>query len=135
MSYTNCISIEQALYFDLFDDIPYMWLKLILGSSVDREEYDFEVNIEDKPVKVVKGFFITSPDCRTTFTFDLRMSKTKASYNANSYTTEYITKTFTKTIEYGSSSAFAMALCDMKTEDEADDEDEEEISQNLKQIL
>ena len=133
MGYTNCISIEKALYFDLFDDIPYKWLKLILDPSVDREEYDFEVIIEDIPVeKVVEGFFITSPDCRTTFTFDLKMSKTKPSYNANGYTTEYITKTFTKTIEYGSSSTFAMTLLDMKEEEEEEEEEDEEEEEEEK---
>ena len=127
MGYTNCISIEKALYFDLFDDIPYKWLKLILDPSIDMEEYDFEVEIEDLPVeKVVEGFFITSPDCRTTFTFDLQMAIKKPSYNANRYTTEYITKTFTKTIEYGNSSAFAMTLCDMR-DDDTEEEDTADV--------
>jgi hypothetical protein len=118
-NYTNCISIEKALYFDLFDDIDYKWLKLILSPSVDREEYDFEVEIEDIPVeKVIEGFFKTSPECRTTFTFDLKMSKIRPSYNANGYITEYITKTFTKTIDYDASSPIAMALCDLQYNEE-----------------
>ena len=118
MGYTNCISIETALYFDLFDDIPYKWLKLILDPSVDREDYDFEVEIEDIPVEeVIEGFFRTSPDCRTTFTFELRM----VDY-VRLGETHYKTKTFTKTIEYGGSSAFAMTLCGMK-DDDTDTED------------
>jgi len=126
-NYVNYISIEKALYFDLFDDIKYEWLKLILDPSVDREECDFEVEIEDIPVEeVIEGFFKITPDCRTTFTFDLRMSIKKPSYNANGYTTEYITKTFTKTIDYDSSSPFAMTLCDMKKDDTEDEEEEQD---------
>jgi hypothetical protein len=125
--YDNCISIEKALYFDLFDDIDYKWLKLILDPSVDREEYDFEVEIEDIPVEeVIEGFFKISPECRTTFTFDLKMAKRRPSYNANGYTTEYITKTFTKTIDYDGSSAIAMTLCGMKDNEEEEEEEEEE---------
>ena len=121
-NYTNCISIEKALYFDLFDDIPYKWLKLILDPSVDREEWDFEVEIEDIPVeKEVEGFFITSPDCRTTFTFELKM----VDY-VRFGETHYKTKTFTKTIEYGCSSGFAMTLGDMVRDDDTEEEEEEE---------
>ena len=128
-NYTNCISIEKALYFDLFDDIDYKWLKLILDPSVDREEYDFEVEIEDIPVEeVIEGFFKISPECRTTFTFDLKMAQTRPSFNANGYITEYITKTFTKTIDYDRTSAIARTLYDMK--DNEDDEEEEEEENN-----
>ena len=121
MGYPNCISIEQALYFDLFDDINYKWLKLILDPSIDRDEWDFEVEIEDIPVeKEVEGFFITSPDCRTTFTFDLRKVD-----DVRLGETYYKTKTFTKTIDYGGSSGFAMTLCSMKDDDTEEEEEEE----------
>ena len=129
-NYTNCINIEQALYFDLFDDIPYKWLKLILDPSIDREEWDFEVEIEDIPVeKEVDIAFITSP-CRTTFTFDLKLVD-----DVRFGQTYYKTKTFTKTIDYGGSSGFAMTLCGMKEEDEDTEEEEEEDEGNTEDYM
>lgn len=113
-NYTNCISIDKALYFDLFDDIDYKWLKLILDPSIDRQEWDFEVEIEDKPVeKDVDMRF----DCRTTFTFELKKID-----DVRFGITYYKTKTFTKTIEYGGSSGFAMTLGDLTMDDDTEDE-------------
>ena len=114
MGYTNCISIEKALYFDLFDDIPYKWLKLILDPSIDREEYDFEVEIEDLPCARIAF-------CITKFTFDLRMVD-----DIRFGVTHYKTATVTKTIEYNNSSELAMTLCDMKEEEEEEEEEEAE---------
>ena len=113
-NYTNCISIETALYFDLFDDISYKWLKLILDPSVDREENDFEVEIEDLPCT-------RECYCIVKFTFELRM----VDY-IRWGETHYKTKTFSKTIEYNGSSALAMTLCGMVRDDDTEDEDEEE---------
>jgi hypothetical protein len=113
-NYPNCITIENALYFDLFDNIKYEWLKLVLDPSVDREEYDFEVEIEDLPCSRLAF-------CIVKFTFELRM----VDY-IRWGETHYKTKTFSKTIEYNGSSALAMTLCGMVRDDDTEDEDEEE---------
>ena len=44
--YTNCISLEQMEYLDLFDNIPYKVVKKIV--KVD-DDTDFEVEIKDLP--------------------------------------------------------------------------------------
>jgi len=113
-NYTNCISIETALYFDLFDDISYKWLKLILDPSVDREENDFEVEIEDLPCT-------RECYCITKFTFELKM----VDY-IRMGSTYYKTKKFSKTIEYNGSSGLAMTICELKEDEEHEEEDEEE---------
>ena len=113
-NYTNCISIEKALYFDLFDDIPYKWLKEVIDPSIDREEYDFEVEIEDLPCN-------REAFCKVKFTFELRMVD-----DVRFGITHYKTKTFTKTIEYNGSSAFALTLCGMTSYDDTEEEEEEE---------
>ncbi len=67
MSYTNCISLTTALKLDLFDDIKYIHLKDLLTKSMDWDEYDFEVKIEDLPNEYKKIGY----DRRTKFTFTL----------------------------------------------------------------
>lgn len=118
--YTNCITINQALYFDLFDDIPYKWLKLVLDLSIDRDEYDFEVNIEDLPCD-------RPAHCIVKFTFVLRKED-----DVLFGETRYTTKGFTKTIEYNGSSYLALTLCgmvgeDSENENENTDTDTEDI--------
>ena len=122
-NYTNCISIETALYFDLFDDISYKWLKLILDPSVDREENDFEVEIEDLPCD-------RQAWCIVKFTFELKMVD-----DIRLGETHYKTKTFSKTIEYNGSSALAMTLCGMVAEDDTEDEEEEEDEEQEEEDL
>jgi hypothetical protein len=112
--YDNCISIEKALYFDLFDGIEFKWLKEVLDPSIDREEYDFEVEIEDLPCSRLAF-------CIVKFTFELRM----VDY-IRWGETHYKTKTFSKTIEYNGSSALAMTLCGMVRDDDTEDEDDTE---------
>lgn len=124
--YNNCISITQALYFDLFDNISYKWLKLILDPSIDRDEWDFQVHIEDLDCEI-QGY------CITKFTFDLKISKITSSYNANGFTTEYKTKTFTKTIEYQCSSPFDIALCEMIITSDDDGSDYDEIEEEVEE--
>ena len=49
MTYTNFITLNDALYFDLFDEIPYRQVKQFFEKEVDRNELDFEVCIENLP--------------------------------------------------------------------------------------
>ena len=117
-NYTNCISITQALYFDLFDNIEYKWLKLVLDPSIDRDEWDFEVEIEDLPCDRLAF-------CKIKFTFELQMKKHERwAIDVEEY---YETKTFTKTFEYNGSSAFAMTLCDMIADNDSEEDENEEV--------
>lgn len=113
-NYNNCISIEQALHFNLFDDISYKWLKLVLDPSVDMDEYDFEVEIEDLPCDR-PAFAIVK------FTFELAKVD-----DVILGRTRYSHKKFTKTIEYNTSSELSMMLCGMVDSyvDSEDSEDE-----------
>lgn len=113
-NYTNVISINQALYFDLFDDISYKWLKLVLDPALDREEYDFEVEIEDLPCDRLAF-------CKIKFTFELQIEEDERL--GEKY---YKTKKFSKTIEYNGSSAFALTLCGMVADNDSEEEEEEE---------
>jgi hypothetical protein len=119
--YTDCISLTQALYFDLFDDIKYKWLKLILNSRIDLDEYDFQVHIEDLPCD--RPAF-----CKVKFTFDLQMEDDERWGRLY-----YKTKTFTKIIEYNGSSELAATLCGMIVTSDDDescyDENEDEESE------
>ena len=38
MTYTNYININDALWFNLFDEIPYKWLKEVLDPEMNRDE-------------------------------------------------------------------------------------------------
>ena len=73
--FINEISVEDALFLDLFDDVPYKWLIDKLSPKcprTSRDEDTFQVEIIDLPVeKTVEGFFITSHDRATQFTFEL----------------------------------------------------------------
>ena len=112
MTYLNCISITQALYFDLFDDIPYKWLKEVLNPKNNNNEYDFEIELEvlehdREAYRKIK------------FTFELRMK-----YDEEKY---YYTKKFEKIIEYNTSSEIALELREFNKEEEEEEEEEEEI--------
>ena len=61
MGYTNCLMISQMKELDLFDDIPYKYIKKI----IKRDDDDYEVEIEDLEYD--------EPDCMTRFTFELEI--------------------------------------------------------------
>ena len=117
MGYTNCINITDALWFDLFDEVPYKWLKEVLDKKMDWDEYDFEVEITDVPATRTGQQY-----CATKFKFDLR-------WNDETWFGEkkWKTKTFTKTIEYNGSSPVALKLCGMTDESDEEEEDEESL--------
>ena len=114
MGYTNVINITDALYLDLFDDINYKWLKEVLDPNMDRDEYDFEVEIEDIPFQHT-GYITTN------FTFELRM------LNYERFGRKYYhTKSFTKIFEYTPNSPLGISISNMYEEDE-DEIHEEDI--------
>lgn len=111
------ITINDALYFDLFDNIKYEWLKEVLDPEMDRDEYDFDIEIEslgnDMPAW-----------CTTRFSFELR----QVDY-IRFGETHYKTKTFKVDKEYNGSSATALKMCGIWqdiTDQESDEENDEE---------
>jgi len=118
MGYTNCINITDALWFGLFDDVPYKWLKEVLDKKMDWDEYDFEVEITDVPLERELGEVMEGGLCATKFDFELR-------WNDEIWGSEkkWKTQTFTKIIEYNCSGEVALKLCKMD-----DDYEEEEES-------
>ena len=116
MPYSNVLSIEEALYFELFDDIKYEWLKEVLDPKRE-DENDFEVEIEDIPNDENTEYYKT-----TQFTFELR----KIDY-VRFGETHYKTKTFVVKKTYAYNSPYAMSLGNNyeDTDDEEDEEDEE----------
>ena len=127
--YTNCLSLEQMKYFNLFDNIPYKYLKDIIHYD---DDYDFEVEIEDMPCDRVAW-------CKTKFTFDLRIDISQGSLPI------YVNKTYTVEIEYNNSSSIALTLMELvlleqerneeseEDTDEDTDEDEEEDEEESEQ--
>ena len=83
MCYENCLLVSQMKWFDLFDDIPYKYLKNL------HDDDDMEVEIKD-----IRGHSYTR--CRTRFTFELE-------------TNRHI-RQFEVVKEYNGSSRFAMCL-------------------------
>lgn len=108
MTYSNCISLNDALYFDLFDEIPYRQVKQFFEKNVDRDEYDFEVEIEDLPCdRPAYG--------KVQFSFTLTVD-----INVNGSLSIMRPKQFTKILEYNTSSGYALKLIDLQEEEEGE---------------
>ena len=113
MTYSNHISVTQALYFDLFDDIPHKWLKEVLNPKNDNNEYYFEIEIEDlEHDKEAYG--------KVKFTFYLTME-----YDECFGKKYYYSKKYEKIIEYKISSGIALALMELNEEEEEEEEEEQ----------
>ena len=128
-NFTNEISVDDALYLELFDDVPYKWLIDKLSPSnprTKRNETTFEVEITDCPVKTnvlkhiadgdVDGCVITSNDRATQFTFELI-------HKINSKRTER--QTFSKLVTYDINSPMDIMICENLVFQEEEPEDEE----------
>lgn len=118
MTYTNNISLNDALYFDLFDEIPYCQIKQFFEKDIDRDDYDFEVYIENLPCdRLAYG--------KVLFEFTLMVD-----INVNGLLPIMRHKKFTKEIEYNTSSAYALRLLDLQEEEDEEEEEEEEEEEN-----
>ncbi len=108
MEYTNCLNMEQIDYLDLFDDIPYKYIKNIIKD----EDYDLEVEITDLECDRV-GW------CRTNFKFELQINISQGSLPL------YVNKKFEVIKEYNADSHMAMFIGENLTihSDEEEDED------------
>jgi len=62
-NYTDCIPLATAKWLELFDDIPYKYVKKLLEKNIDEDEYELQVEIEDLPP--------FGNRCKTSFTFTL----------------------------------------------------------------
>lgn len=49
MIYTTCISINDALFFDLFDEIEFKYLKDILTGTNDYDDHIIDITIKITP--------------------------------------------------------------------------------------
>mgnify|MGYP001264516994 CR=1 FL=1 len=120
MSYTNCINLNYAINeLDLFDNIEYKYLKKLLNPSVDYDDYDFEVDIQDNPDNEKPRF---ETYCITVVKFDLE----NPNYDAeDSWNRENKTIRFTKRYEYNGSSIMGLNFGNLWIDEETSDEDEE----------
>ena len=127
-NFTNEISVSDALYLELFDDVPYKWLIDKLSPSnprTKRNETTFEVEIVDCPVKtnmsqhLTEGgndsCVITSNDCATQFVFEL-------THKINSKRTER--RSFSKILTYDVNSPMDIMICENLVFQEEEPEDE-----------
>ena len=94
MSYENCLMISQMKWLNLFDDIPYKYIKGY------HDDDDMEVYIKD-----IGGHNYNK--CKTKFTFDLAADTGSLRYK--------VVK------EYDSSSNYAMYMLDLWTEEDEDE--------------
>jgi len=131
MTYTNNINYYTIDYLDLFDDIPFKYVKSIVNQNKTEEdwiEFEFQVEIEDVECNRLAW-------CATKFTFDLEVETTNGSIH---------NKTFVVIKEYNTSSPMAMYIVenlyeeddedDEEDEDEDEDENEEEMSSAIHAI-
>jgi len=120
MPYTNCINLNYAINeLDLFDNIEYKYLKKLLNPSVDYDDYDFEVDIQDNPDDEKPRF---ETYCITVVKFDLENPK----YDAEDpwcRENKYIR--FTKRYEYNGSSIMGLNFGNLWIDEETSDEEEE----------
>jgi len=105
--FTNEISVDDALYLELFDDVPYKWLIDKLSPKcprTKRSDNTFEVTIVDCPVgKNADGYIITSNDCATQFNFEL-------THRINSKIVKR--STFSKVVTYDVNSPMDIFICE-----------------------
>ena len=98
--YTNCLTLSQMKWLDLFDEMPYGEIKHIIHGDDDD---DFCVEIKDIPME--EDDYRT---CRTQITFDLELGEGIYKH----------TKTFKIIKEYDGSSAMALFMIDLRVEEE-----------------
>lgn len=109
MGYTNCLMVSTMKELDLFDNIPYKYIKNI----INRDDDDIEVEIEDLECDTI-GY------CKTRFTFKLNINVSGGCMPI------MVDKKFVVDIEYNGSSCFGMLMSDLIEDDEEEEEQEEE---------
>jgi hypothetical protein len=107
--YTNCISLEQMEYLDLFDNIPYKVVKKIVKMDDDT---DFQVEIKDLPHDDYNK-------CFTSFKFTLEIDISQGSLPL------MVEKHYCVIKEYVGSSPMAMFIGENLTIEVEEEEEEE----------
>ena len=103
--YTNYLNMEQIDYLDLFDDIPYKYIKNIIKD----EDYELEVEITGLECDQVAW-------CKVKCEFELQINVSGGSLPL------YVDKKFEVIKEYNNSSPMALFMLDLQIEDEEEDE-------------
>ena len=96
---------------DLFDNIPYKYIKNI----INEDEDDIDVVIDDMKSERVAY-------CKTKFTFEISQGKMYIWDDEDRYEKFVVEK------EYNGSSAYALMMCGLDEEDEEDEEEEEDVN-------
>ena len=109
MGYTNCLMVSQMKELELFDDIPYKYIKNI----IEDDDYDIEVEIRDLECDI-------EAYCKTRFTFEISQGKTY--------------KKFVVETEYNGSSCFGMLMSGLYNDNDDDEEEEEEEEDDWKYL-
>ena len=118
MTYTNTINYHAIEYLDLFDDLPYKYVKSIVRDGGDY--YELDVEIEDIECDRAPLY------CSIKISFELEIDVSQG------YMPMMVTKSFQVIKEYNGSSPMAMFVGqnlweeDEEEEEEEDDEDAEE---------
>lgn len=121
MPYTNCVSIDFAINeLDLFDNIEFKYLKHLFNKNIDREDWDFEVDIEN-----IKDPELGCCMCKTVIKFEIENPEyiEEGGFYPHQNKKSY---SFTKEYEYNSSSAYAFIFMDLYEESEDEEEESEE---------
>ena len=108
-NYTNCLTLEQMEYLDLFDEIPYKVVKKLVKL---HDETDFEVEIKDLPTD--SGYM-----CSTSFTFKLEIDISQGCLPL------MVKREFCVIKEYNGSSSMAMFIGENLVYPESEEEEEE----------
>ena len=120
MPYTNCITLNQAIYdLDLFDDLKFSDVKQFYkNKNLDFDDYDFRVDIQDVSIDEDKQSMCWR-SVEISFWLDVR------EYDGWG---EIKPKKFSKTIRYNTSSEMALILLNLyeESEEESEEESDEE---------
>ena len=109
-NYTNCITLEQMEWLDLFDEIPYKVVKKLVKL---HDETDFEVEIKDLQHDDYNK-------CFTSFKFTLEIDISQGSLPL------MVEKHYCVIKEYNGSSPMAMYIGENLKEEEEEEEEEED---------
>ena len=114
-NYTDCLTLEQMEYLDLFDEIPYKVVKKLVKL---HDETDFEVEIKDLPND--SGYM-----CSTSFTFKLEIDISQGSLPL------MVEKEYCVIKEYNSSSETALFIMEYLIIEEEEEEEEEQEQERI----
>ena len=106
----HTIGLIDAKYLELFDDIPYKYLKdCYANDDIDKNDEELDIEITELPCDRI-AYCKTQIDFEIRFIYDIRFNETY-----------YKTIKYSKLIEYNSSSGIALKLLDIKGDDDLSD--------------